>query len=390
MMLETVLRELLLAVGRFFINPLLYVALLAAVFLGYQRVKRERKYFHIRILNGWTELRTIFKVGILLSLVLSVITIAAGLTIPVQLLVMISAVTIVFLILFQFHFLSAVVTWTIAFGVLLWMDWQNVTFELFGYQLSGIPFDTDIIITLTIVVGLLLIAEGILMRKNGNRFASPILEKTSRGLKSISYMSKKMWVIPVFFIIPSDVFDGFAPWWPLFTIGSEQFGLVLFPVVIGFQQITRLLLPSYFYPKLGRYIRILGEITVLGGAAAYFSHLIGYIMLALALVVRFVLSIGYKLSEHKDHYAVTPVSNGAMIAAVLPDSPAEKMGLLAGEVIKRVNGKDVFTEREVYEALQINAAYCRLEVLDDKKELRLTQYVVHNEDHYQIGLLFIQ
>ena len=57
MMLEAVLQELLLAIARFFINPLLYVAIFVAVLLGYLRVKRERKFYHIRILNGWTELR---------------------------------------------------------------------------------------------------------------------------------------------------------------------------------------------------------------------------------------------------------------------------------------------------------------------------------------------
>ncbi len=39
------------------------------------------------------------------------------------------------------------------------------------------------------------------------------------------------------------------------------------------------------------------------------------------------------LRERKDVYAVSQKSKGVMIAAILPESPAHKMGLKAGEVI---------------------------------------------------------
>ena len=49
-----------------------------------------------------------------------------------------------------------------------------------------------------------------------------------------------------------------------------------------------------------------------------------------------------------------------------------------------------FTENELYEALQLNAAHCRLEVLDRNNELRLTQHVIYSNDHYRIGLLLAE
>ena len=53
----SILIEILKSIGRLFINPLLYVALLSAIFLGYKRVKRERRFFNTRILGGWSELK---------------------------------------------------------------------------------------------------------------------------------------------------------------------------------------------------------------------------------------------------------------------------------------------------------------------------------------------
>ncbi len=389
-MVQIILQELLYAIGRFFINPLLYVAILFAIFLGYYRVKRERKFFHIRIVNGWSEVKSVFKIGWVASILLSVITIAAGLTLPVELLIFVSVITIAMMLLFNFHFLSAVVTWTIAYSILIWMHAQNISIEVFGYEVTGLAFESSAITAVAIVIGLLLVLEGLLISKDGAHYASPIVEKTNRGLKSIAYYSKKIWIIPVFFIVPSNVIEGYLPWWPLLPLGSEQFSLVLFPVVIGFQQVTRRLLPSQFYRKLGSNVRILGEVVVVGGIASYFDYRIAYGTVLVAIVVRFALSYGYKMKERKEIYAVAPSNDGVVIAAVLPGSPAEKMGLRVGEIIKRVNGQNVLTERELYEALQINAAHCRLEVLDERKEIRLTQYVVHNNDHHQIGLLLVQ
>jgi hypothetical protein len=389
MMVEAIVKEIFLAVGRFFINPLVYIALLSAICLGYVRVKRERKFFHIRILKGWTEFFSVFRTGFFLSVILSVVTIAAGLVVNMQYLITVSLVTILFLIFFNYHLLSAVVTFGLSYGILLLMDWQNFSVEVPFFELTGIPFNDASIVPVVLIIGLLLIVEGIVIHTKGAKLASPIKEKTNRGLKSIAYFTKSITIVPVFFLIPGDVIDGFAPWWPLFTLGNEQFGIVLFPVVIGFQQLTRRMLPIDFYPKMGKHVWLLGIAVVLAGVGAYYIPLIGLITLGAAIIIRFVLSIGYKLTERKDLYAVAPNHDGAMIAAVLPGSPAEKMGLQPGEVIKRINGKQVYTEREVYEALQINAAHCKLDVLDVQKEIRLTQYVVHSEDHHQIGLIIV-
>ena len=186
-MVLVILQELLYAIGRFFINPLLYVAILFAIFLGYRRVKRERKFFHIRIVNGWSELKSVFKIGWFASILLSIIMIAAGLTLPLELLIAISVITTVMVILFNFHFLSAVVTWTIAYSLLIWMHAQNSSIEIVGYTMTGIDVESRAITAVAIVIGLLLIVEGLLISKDGAHFASPIVEKTNRGLKSIAY-----------------------------------------------------------------------------------------------------------------------------------------------------------------------------------------------------------
>ena len=141
---------------------------------------------------------------------------------------------------------------------------------------------------------------------------------------------------------------------------------------------------------MGRNIVFVGELVLFVGIASYFMPVLGAAALALGAISRTIIAIYYRRSEDRDSYAVMRSGNGVMIAGVLPDSPAEKMGLIAGEVIKRINGQNVHTEEELYEALQINAAHCRLEVLDHNGELRLTQHVVHSDDNHKIGLLIVK
>ncbi|MEO4054226.1 PDZ domain-containing protein [Solibacillus sp. CAU 1738] len=386
-MYSNIVIELLMAIGRFFMNPLLYIAVIFSIFLGYRRVKRERRHFNIRILDGWSELRSFLAVPVLISLVVSILSIGIGLTVPVSFLIVITLVSIVALLSYVFHFLSPIVLFAASYFFLVAMHYFDKSFHLFGYKLSGFNLMDGSIVTITLIAGLLLMAEARLIRKTGAKFASPLLEKTKRGLNVVPYFSKKLMLVPLFFIVPGDAISANLPWWPQVTLGAEQFSLVMFPFVIGFQQITRRTLPHYFYPKYGRSLMILAQLVVIGGLAAYFQPIIGAIVLAVAAIIRLIMSLVYKLQQRTDAYAVAPSSKGAMIAAVLPNSPAEKMGLVAGEVIRKVNGMEVYSESELYEALQINAAHCRLEVLDHQKEVRLTQHVVHSDDHYRIGLL---
>lgn len=386
----TILIEILKSIGRFFINPLVYVAVISAIFLGYRRVKRERRFFNTRILGGWSELKNMLIMGFVLSLIISLFSIVIGLTVTLELLTAIFIVTLAGLLFFMYHLLSPIIVMTVAFGAVLWMNWKNWSYEIWGIEFGQLSGLDDLVMTVPILAGLLLMAEGILIRRYGAKFASPIIETTKRGLNGVGYYSKQLWMLPVFTIIPGDGIQAYLPYWPQFTLGSEQFSLIVFPFIIGFQQMVRRKLPMYVYPKLGRDIIFIGQLVLVVGLASYFLPVLGAAALVLGAISRTIIGIYYRRTEDRDNYVVMRSERGIMIAEVLPNSPAEKMGLLAGEVIQKINGQKVYTEDELYEALQINAAHCRIEVLDHNGELRLTQHVVHRDDNHKIGLLTVK
>ncbi|MDI7742889.1 PDZ domain-containing protein [Lysinibacillus fusiformis] len=386
-MVTEILIEIARAIGRLFMNPIFYIAMLMAIYLGYRRVKRERKFFHIRILWGWSEAIGLLKEGLLISFCISILSIGFGLTVPIQFLYALTIISFIALIIYVFHLLSPIIIFTLSLAVLFVFDYLNVSFNVLGLAIHGVDMTEGIAVTGAILAGLFLVAEGMLIRKYGAQYASPIVENSKRGLKAVAFLSKKIWVLPIFFVVPGNVIDAYFPWWPQFSLDSTKFSFVLFPILIGFQQMTRHTLPVYLYPKLGRAVIILGELVIIGGLVAFFAPIVGFAMLLVGLVARIGISIRFVTREQKDVYAVSAKSSGVMIAGVLPNSPAEKMGLDVGEIIRKVNGVEVHSERQLYEALQINAAHCRLEVLNHKNEIRLTQHVVYNGDHHRIGLL---
>lgn len=381
--------ELAKGIGRFFLHPAVYITLLFSILIGYFRVKRERKQFRARILWGWTEAKHLLE-GYVLAIILSIISVGVGLVVPIPWLIIFSVWMILFILLFVYQLGSTIYGIALGAITLYLMNTYDWSFSLFSWNIAGMSFTEEAIIPIAILAGLLLIAEGILIQRYGAANASPKLVTTARGSKAMEYISKRLWILPILLVVPGDIIATYAPYWPQFTLGSSTFSLILFPFVIGFQQKSRRTLAANFFPNLGKRIWQLGVLITVIAAIGYLEPIISGIALIVGMIGRLTMTyIAYK-KEMVGSFAVSPQSNGVMIAGVLAESPAEKMGLLVGERVVKVNGQKVTNEQEFYEAVQINAAHCRLEVLDSNGELRLRQHILFRHDHYRLGLILVR
>ncbi|WP_394188725.1 PDZ domain-containing protein [Paenisporosarcina quisquiliarum] len=385
-MMQEIGLELLKGIGKLFLNPLVYITVVFAVLLGYVRVKRERRSFRTRILWGWTEVKRLVADTWLFALILSVISIATGLTVTMDWILAFSVASILLVVLYVYQIGSPIFAAALA---ILAMG--------LGYSFSFIGFDWNpadnwmvVAVSVGVLIGAVVFVEGWMIRKEGAHSASPILEKSSRGMNAAVYLSKRLWLLPILVLVPGDVISTYAPYWPQITIGQDAFGLVLLPVVIGFAQKARRTLPVYFYPVVGKAVMVVGVSVVVIALIGIWMPIFGVISLAVGVVSRLGVWLYFSMKERQGSYAVSPHNLGVMIAGVLPDSPADKMGLVVGECIRKVNGLSVTNERDLYEAIQINAAHCRLEVLDHQGEVRLRQHVIYRHDHHRLGLLVVR
>src|SRR3954469_5439867 len=86
--------ELLRGLGKLFLNPITYYLFFLAALLGVSRVKRERKNFHVRVKDAYYELRQLLPLGLGLGLLLSVLTIVLGIVIPIETIIFVGVLTV--------------------------------------------------------------------------------------------------------------------------------------------------------------------------------------------------------------------------------------------------------------------------------------------------------
>ncbi|MEK5040784.1 PDZ domain-containing protein [Sporosarcina sp. FSL K6-3457] len=389
-MSENILFDVLQAVALFFLNPLFIVVLIIAVALGYFRVKRERRSFKVRLLPGLTELKQLLSESWLYALVLSIVISGAGLLVDPGWLVLFTMAALVGLVSFYYKIASPIYFVAVAFFALYVMGEYASAFTFRGWSPGQVDLLGELAITIPVIAGLLLVAEGLLIGRYATKYASPFLLETKRGLRAAVFKVKRLWLLPIVFVIPGDMISAYVPYWPQFTLGGNAFSFIPIPVIIGFSQVARSMYPDVLFPKIGRAVGWTGIAVICLGLAAMWQPILGWAALVIGVGCRAIISIVASLRERKGGFIAAPHPEGVMIAGILPNSPGEKMGLIAGECIRTVNGIQVNNEKELYDAIQINAAHCRMQVIDRNGEVRLMQQVIYRHDHHRLGLLVVR
>lgn len=381
------LMELLIGTGKLFLNPVFYLLFLLAAFLGVSRVKRERKNFHVRVENAYFELRQLLPIGLLVGLGISLIILAAGVVIPIEIVLITAIVTVLIGITTQVRLLSPAYTVGLAFFIIVIAVWQKWSVPYFPELFQ--PLDALAFPAIAVLLGLLITGEGILVLKNGPKGTSPKLIKSKRGQIVGVHEVKRAWILPVFLLIPGDAIQPLFSWWPVFTAGSETYSILLVPFAVGIYQQVQAKVPKLAMKIQGKRVIAFGTLITFLAAIGYWYPLASFIVVALAIIGREALAVSQRTREQNSPFYFSKQNQGIMILGILLDSPASKMGLQVGEIITKVNGQAVQNEEALYEALQYNRAHCRLEVIDVNGQVRFVQRALYEGDHHELGILIV-
>ena len=222
-MAENVLLDVLWAITLFFLNPLLATALIASVILGYFRVKRERRSFKVRLLPGLTEFKRILSESWLHALILSILISGIGLLVDPGWLVLFCVFSLVGLLSFYYKIASPIYFAAAAFSAIYFMErCMQARFHYRGWTACNIWMCMGSLgVTIPVIAGLLLVSEGLLIRRYAARDVSPFLVHTNRGLRAAVFKAKRLWLLPVLFVVPGDMISAYIPYWPQFTLGAN-------------------------------------------------------------------------------------------------------------------------------------------------------------------------
>ncbi|MFC7371066.1 PDZ domain-containing protein [Fictibacillus iocasae] len=387
-MTQMVSMELLKGFGKLFANPFFYFFLLAAFFIGYKRVKRERKEFKVKVHPVADNLIQSLIPGLIVGLSGSIAFLAAGVAVPFGMLVLIGTLYVLISMTTKTRFMSPAYTVAIAAAATVFMPAVDTDYDWLNGWMQDIT-DTSAV-TLAVVLGVLLIQEGILILWKGDKRTSPRLFKGKRGQYIGAHEATRLWILPQFLLIPAGNVPELS-WWPLLGIGSAGFALIWFPFAIGYRQLVTHTVPAAAIKELGKNVLLLGVLVTAAAVGAFAADLpvLGFAAIATALTVRELITILASRKDDTKPSLFVRRNQGLIVLGVIPGTPAESMGLKTGEVIIKVNGVMMTPESNFYQAVQKNAAFCKLEVLDEQGEIRFAQRSVFETDPHELGVLFV-
>lgn len=149
---------------------------------GYARIKRERKTFHTRIEDIYDEFKFTYSKGLLAGLVLSIVSFGLGLYLPMGMLVLIAAVSVAAALTFRQSLLSAAYTLGVSIVAGLCIEYTGFgALDELLPQLSLANWPAA-----AVLLGLLLVAEGVLVYKTAHIKTSPAIVMSKGGSRSAS------------------------------------------------------------------------------------------------------------------------------------------------------------------------------------------------------------
>ncbi|RIU94516.1 PDZ domain-containing protein [Oceanobacillus picturae] len=383
-MVEAWLIELAKGMAKLFINPLLYWSIIVLLFAGYRRIKRERQNFGTKIFDVFSEWKSTWLFSILTGLLVSAVMIGAGFVLSYTSLLLLSVVAILFSLSGRFMFLSPVYTVGISFLLLLFVP------TLLGNQqwIREDFFDPINLAAFPVLLGILLIAEGWLIKRTNMRDTYPGLSLSNRGIWVGEHHLKKLAIIPFFLLLPSGLITPFADYWPYVSLGEQTYSLILFPFLLGVDYKVRGRYPKEAADKLAVPIILLGI-----GATAIAIGGVFFAPLSLAAVIVTIFGKEYINYRHRNSERLRrcyfhPMNNGLKVLGVIPGTPADRLGIEVGENIVKVNGQMVNSIDSFYQSLQASGAYFKLDIEDLNGEIRFVQGALYQGDHHELGILF--
>ncbi len=385
----------LIAVLVFFIQPVFLIGLILAISTSYKRIKNERSNHRVAIYKELFELKQFLLFGLIAGLIGSVLSIAIGIPITMDWIIVYEIVAIL-LLLIGYRFISPLFTFSLTTLVLLGVKALGIEFSFSflpkgWYQpLEQLQWVNSNLVTNILLITVFLLGMSLLViKKESPKKLTPWFLKTKRGKKIARYQIKPFWVIPLLVVIPGESFGAFFDWWPVFALGNQNYSFFLLPVLVGMRITVHTQLPKEAVRVLVKDFVVLTILTSLAAVGSIWSIYAGLAGLILLPVGGMIILYRHRRRENNWTFLFGAANEGMKVIAVRPDTPAEKMGVIVGDTLISCNNQELETEDDFYQALSKNSVYCHLKIKGPDGELRLTETALYADSPHEIGIVLL-
>lgn len=371
------------------LNPLLYIGLGLTILEVLRAGRHERRFFGVRVSHPWATVWRRYLNGLVVGMALSIgLTVGGVFVSPWE------------------TWVTVVACVVLGFGRVRWVSLPYAVALLTAlsqfashYRPQGLNPAVDVIWSRVasyhstawlLIASAGLVGEAALLWLMRNQPAAPTVVTSKRGRTIGAHLVHSGLVLPFLTLSPGLVGlpTGTPHWWPLMSHGAAGFTMTGGVFLGGVSGVVSTQKPRTMVTTVALSSLITG---VLSAAMVYVAYRYNLWLLFVS-VAMLVLGREWPLwlvrrVEHRGEPLTVPSTQGVRILAVQPGSLAETMGIRPLEVITQVNQIPVHTNYDLYFAMDQNPAYARLNVLDERGEIRIVGKPIYAGEKNKLGLI---
>ncbi|HHY36280.1 MAG TPA: PDZ domain-containing protein [Firmicutes bacterium] len=267
---------------------------------------------------------------------------------------------------------------------------------IFGFPQLEIPQILSLVAVLHMV-------ESLLIFLTGHLDPTPVIVKKPSGELVGGFNLQKFWPVPVAVMLavalelpelPANLIR-MPPWWPLLQPrqlppGKELvYSVYMVTAALGYSDLALTCRPREKARRSAAYLALYSLALLLAAiGASFYPPLLGLAALLSPLGHELVVYLGNR-REFKERAIFVPPPRGAMVLAPVPGGLGESLGLVPGEVILAVGGREVLSPAELAGSMGELAPPWELVTLKPEAGGYRKRYLTVEEEITDLGVIFV-
>ena len=248
---------------------------------------------------------------------------------------------------------------------------------------------TSVMINTLLLSALILFISLYSLNKNNENKIFPVLGQSKRGKAIAQYTNKSLWVLPMAVVVPGEVIEPFANWWPLLSIGNEKYAVLILPILVGLHFTISTQLLNEATEKLQTEFRMLSLLALASFIVSYFYPSLTIWLVGILVIIGLIILYRHRKRENLWNFRYGPADEGLRVIAVRPDSPAERLNLSIGDVIMNINDQKMEDKITFDEVIAYNRSYIKMRIRRKDGEIIIAETPLYDDDYNNLGLLIL-